>query len=241
MRRRANPTRSKVDLARIGFRISDEFGEVVGWKCRIDVHHVGQSHYAGDRDAVADEIKRKLLVEPRVNSVVRAHEGDCVAIGRRVERGLHADTAGRAGPVLNDKLLSQMIRQVVADDARDDVVGAAGRKRDDPAHRPRRIGLRPRDARDARQHGSACGKTEKISAGKFHFAPPFASHHSITSSARASRVGGTSSPSVLAVFKLITRSYLVGCWKGRSPAFSPRRIRSTYDAARRYSSTRSVP
>src|SRR5262249_38110439 len=65
--------------------------------------------------------------------------------------------------------------------------------------------------------------------------------HSITSSARASRVGGTSSPSVLALFKLITRSYLVGCWKGRSPAFSPRRIRSTYDAARRYSSTRSVP
>src|SRR6516225_6907891 len=104
-----------------------------------------------------------------------------------VERGLHADIAGRAGPVLNDKLLSQMIRQVVADDARDDVVGAAGRKRDDPAHRPRRIGLRPRDARDARQHGSACGQTEKISAGKFHFAPPFASHHSITSSAGASK------------------------------------------------------
>src|SRR5262249_37269079 len=80
-----------------------------------------------------------------------------------------------------------------------------------------------------------------LAQGKFHFEPPFASHHSITSSARASRVGGTSSPSVLAVFKLITRSYLVGCWKGRSPAFSPRRIRSTYDAARRYSSTRSVP
>src|SRR5215831_8218047 len=81
MRRRANPTRSKVDLARISFRIGDELGEVVGWKCRIDVHHVGQSHYAGDRDAVADEIKRKLLVEPGVNGVVRADEGDCVAIG----------------------------------------------------------------------------------------------------------------------------------------------------------------
>src|SRR5262249_7574140 len=33
-----------------------ELGEVVGWECRIHVHHVGQSHYAGDRDAVADEI-----------------------------------------------------------------------------------------------------------------------------------------------------------------------------------------
>ena len=34
--------------------------------------------------------------------------------------------------------------------------------------------------------------------------------HSITSAARASSVGGTSRPSVLAVFKLITSSYLVG-------------------------------
>src|SRR5262245_14545457 len=116
--RRADATRTKVDLAGIGFRIGDELDEVVGWKCRMDVHHVGQSHYAGDRDAVADKIKRKLLVEPRVDSVVRADEGDCVAIGLRVERGLHADIAGRAGPVLNDKLLSQMIRQVLADDAR---------------------------------------------------------------------------------------------------------------------------
>src|ERR1700704_2208752 len=35
--------------------------------------------------------------------------------------------------------------------------------------------------------------------------------HSITSSARASSVGGTSMPSAVAVIRLITRSYLVGC------------------------------
>jgi hypothetical protein len=35
--------------------------------------------------------------------------------------------------------------------------------------------------------------------------------HSITSSARASRVGGTSRLSSLAVFRLMTNSYLVGC------------------------------
>src|SRR5262249_47406376 len=51
--------------------------------------------------------------------------------------------------------------------------------------------------------------------------------HSITSSARASRVGGTSMPSVLAVFKLMTSSYLVGACTGRSAGFSPRRMRST--------------
>src|SRR5262249_23408106 len=52
-------------------------------------------------------------------------------------------------------------------------------------------------------------------------------HHSITSSARASSVGGTSIPSALAVFSLIPSSNLVGCWTGKLAGFSPLRIRST--------------
>src|SRR5262245_56779644 len=51
--------------------------------------------------------------------------------------------------------------------------------------------------------------------------------HSITSSARASSVGGTSRPSIFAVLRLITSSYLVGAWTGRSAGFSPLRMRST--------------
>ena len=52
-----------------------------------------------------------------------------------------------------------------------------------------------------------------------------ASHHSITSSARASRVGGTSRPSAFAVVRLTTSSNLVGCMTGRSAGFPPLRIR----------------
>src|SRR3989442_1277355 len=51
--------------------------------------------------------------------------------------------------------------------------------------------------------------------------------HSITSSARARSVGGTSRPSALAVLRLITSSYLVGACTGRSAGFSPLRMRST--------------
>src|SRR5262245_60679239 len=51
--------------------------------------------------------------------------------------------------------------------------------------------------------------------------------HSITSSARASSVGGTSTPSALAALRLITSSYLVGACTGRSAGFSPLRMRST--------------
>src|SRR5262245_32577436 len=54
-------------------------------------------------------------------------------------------------------------------------------------------------------------------------APP----HSITSSAVNKRFGGIVRPRALAVLRLITSSYLVGSWKGRSPAFSPRKMRST--------------
>ena len=65
--------------------------------------------------------------------------------------------------------------------------------------------------------------------------------HSITSSARASSVGGTSRPSAFAVLRLITSSNLVGFCTGRSAGFSPLRMRSTYEAERRTLSTLSGP
>src|SRR5262249_31383513 len=55
----------------------------------------------------------------------------------------------------------------------------------------------------------------------------FAPSHSITSSARASSVGGTSRLIALAVLRLTTSSNLVGCSTGRSPGFAPRAILST--------------
>src|SRR6478736_9706007 len=51
--------------------------------------------------------------------------------------------------------------------------------------------------------------------------------YSITSSARARSVSGTSRPSALAVLRLITSSYFVGACTSRSAGFSPRRMRST--------------
>jgi hypothetical protein len=51
--------------------------------------------------------------------------------------------------------------------------------------------------------------------------------YSITSSAATSRVCGTVNPSALAVLRLMTSSNLVGCCTGRSPGFSPLRMRST--------------
>src|SRR5262245_24500256 len=58
--------------------------------------------------------------------------------------------------------------------------------------------------------------------------------HSITSSARPSKVIGKVRPSVFAVFRLIKNSVFVDCWTGRSAGLSPLRMRPTYVPARRY-------
>src|SRR5262249_28112799 len=62
------------------------------------------------------------------------------------------------------------------------------------------------------------------------FASP---NHSITSSARSIIDGGMARPSAVAVLRFTTISNFVGNCTGRSPGFSPRRMRSTYEAARR--------
>ena len=51
--------------------------------------------------------------------------------------------------------------------------------------------------------------------------------YSITLSARARSDDGIVTPSVFAVFKLTTRSNLVACSTGRSPALAPFKMRST--------------
>jgi len=65
---------------------------------------------------------------------------------------------------------------------------------------------------------------------------PGAFLHSISSSARNRNDSGIVSLSALAVVKLITRSNFLGCSTGMSLGFAPRRILSTWSAARRYRS-----
>src|SRR6516164_5141420 len=68
-----------------------------------------------------------------------------------------------------------------------------------------------------------------------------ASLHSITSSARASNVGGMVKSSALAAVRLISSSNLVGNSIGKSPGLAPLRILSTKLAVRRQLSRRFVP
>src|SRR5262249_47572478 len=60
-----------------------------------------------------------------------------------------------------------------------------------------------------------------------------ASFHSITSSVRSRNDSGIVRPRALAVVRLMTRSNFVGCSTGISAGLAPRRILSTWCAARR--------
>src|SRR5262249_2589331 len=101
-----------------------------------------------------------------------------------------------------------------------DVAPTASGHGDDHAHRSRRIALRSRDVRYGRQRSRAAEQRDKLAT--LHLRG-----HSITSSARASNVGGPARPRAFAVFRLITSSYLVGACTGRSAGLAPFRMRST--------------
>src|SRR5437868_3139094 len=71
--------------------------------------------------------------------------------------------------------------------------------------------------------------------------PRTLANYSITSSASAITVGGTVSPSVVAVLRLMANSNLIGACAGSSAGLAPFKMRSTYEAERRKMSDVSGP
>src|SRR5262249_57727814 len=68
--------------------------------------------------------------------------------------------------------------------------------------------------------GAPAARCRKFRRGSFILNLPLPSHHSITSSARASTDEGRSRPRALAVFRLIAGFYLVGACTGRAAPLS---------------------
>src|SRR5262245_45114973 len=105
---------------------------------------------------------------------MRAQDADAgsIAIGYRTRDAAHADSTAGAGYVFNNDGLAERDPHALGHDAPNRICWPASRKRYDHRDRPRRIVLRPSNARYGRQRGSARGQMQKSSAGKFHFEPP---------------------------------------------------------------------
>ena len=88
-------------------------------------------------------------------------------VGRGARGLAGTDVGARARDVLDVELLSEMFRQFLCKEAGGRIGRTAGTERYDHAHRPRRIGLRPSEARDGRVRNPAPRPTQKIWAGEF--------------------------------------------------------------------------
>ena len=92
--------------------------------------------------------------------------------GRRPNDDFSADIAAGAGPIFDDELLSEPLRQRLTDDTRDDVGRNSSRESDDDPHRPCRVGLRPDTAPSERQGESDRGQMKEFAAAKVHECAP---------------------------------------------------------------------
>src|SRR5262249_52434481 len=161
--------------------------------------------------------------------IARIDHEQRVAIGRHSCHPAHGNIAAATTHILDVELLSPSFRQFLCEQARDRICRTARRVGNDHAHGSVGVALCPRTRRER-----PCRRTTEQRY-------ELAAVHSITSLAMACNVKGTVSPSAFAVFRLMTNSNLVGACTGRSPAFSPLRMRSAYEAARRKLSDKSTP
>ena len=124
--------------------------------------------HACNRIEILDRIVERAALEQGLVEVrLRPAEQDGVAVRRspydrgRAERGAApTDILDHHGA----KKRFELVRQWTADE----VIGAAGRKRNDQPDRPRGIALRPRHVRHGRKCGGADRETQECTAKQFH-------------------------------------------------------------------------
>src|SRR5499425_3381535 len=149
-------------------RVGDELGNSCDRKRWIHLHDMRHTDDARNRRNITNEVVVEFFEQRCIDCCGSADHEERIAVCRRTHDRLYTDIATTAGTVLDEELLTEPLRQQLTNEARSNVVYATGCKWENDAHRPRRIGLRPSDARHGRQRGSARCKMEKISAGKFH-------------------------------------------------------------------------
>src|SRR5262245_6186758 len=160
--------RPEADLARIALGVRYELGDRLGWNRWIYHHDEREVDEARDGRDVTEKIEIELVVERRVDRVRRTRHKERVAVRRRPHDRLGANIVAATCAVFYDELLAEPMREPGSDEPRANVGSAAGPRRGNDAHWPRRISLRPSDPRQHRQRGRACGCLQEISAWKFH-------------------------------------------------------------------------
>ena len=142
MRRRADAG-AVIELARVRLGIGDEFLHRLRRHRRPHHEHVRQQRYRGYRSEHFQRLEIELGIKRgRDRKRSGRPEQQRVAVRLGARRGLGTERGARAGPVLDDHLLSEPAGQLVRDQASHRVDRAARRKRHDHLDQPRGILLR---------------------------------------------------------------------------------------------------
>ncbi len=140
--RRGTVARGRVvDRAWLGFRGREQLRHGLERCLGVDDQHRRRFRHQADGFEVLDRVVAQLL-QRRVDAV----RGDIapqerVPVGGRARHVLGRDAAVRAGLVVDDDRLAELVGQALADDARHRIVAAAGRGRHDDRDHLARVGI----------------------------------------------------------------------------------------------------
>ena len=135
MRQAAEAGGSKIELAGLCLGERDEFSHVLGGNVACDHQHFRHGDDQRDRREIFQRFVRHLFHGGVDGERARTDDADGVAVGIGLGDRIGAERAGLSAAVIDhDRLLGQF-RHALADDAGDDVVGTAGRKRHDQFYR----------------------------------------------------------------------------------------------------------
>ena len=112
-------------------------------------------HCQDDGREIPDRIICQPGIEARIDHEARRHDEQGMAIRRRFGGRCSADVASTGRQILHVERLAKGLRQRLRDHVRQHGGRAAGGKRHDDPHGPRRIGLRSRDRGNRQRRGSA--------------------------------------------------------------------------------------
>ena len=149
-----------VEGARMGLGVGDQFLDAARGQRRRDQQDTGRPADLGNRREILVGLVGQTGHQVwRDGMRAAGGEQQRVAVRRGLGRLARADGAARAGAVVDDQLLAQVLGHALRHHARHEVGGAAGRKGHDQAHRmrgPGRLALCHGGQSDGASQGTGC-------------------------------------------------------------------------------------
>ena len=144
--------RREVQDLRICFRQRDQLADGSRRYGRMQDQHVRRDSSETDRSEILFGIVGQLAIHVWIDCVPRAAHENGVAVGQRLGGEIGCNDAVCTAAVVNDDLLMNIFCQPHRDHARDEVISAARRIRQDEPDRFGRISLRGRRCRVKTKH-----------------------------------------------------------------------------------------